>query len=78
MTTAVIRSFESGLDLVHVLLVGTLCETALRVRGSDRSIVARLGHGEPIQFELVRDQRGRECASISRPCVRLRPHRPPQ
>jgi hypothetical protein len=62
MTTAVIRSFEPDLGLVHVLLVGTLSETTLRVRGSDRSIVARLGRGEPIQFELVRDRHGHECA----------------
>jgi hypothetical protein len=62
MTTAVIRSFEPDLGLVHVLLVGTLSETTLRVWGSDRSTVARLGRGEPIQFELVRDRDGRECA----------------
>jgi hypothetical protein len=62
MTTAVIRSFEPDLGLVHVLLVGTLSETTLRVRGSDWSVVARLGRGEPIQFELVRDRHGHECA----------------
>ncbi len=62
MTTAVIRSFEPDLGSVRVLLVGTLSETTLRVCGSDRSIVARLPAGEPIQFELVRDRHGRDCA----------------
>jgi len=62
MTTAVIRSFEPDQGLVHVLLVGTLCETTLRVRGSDKSVVARLPRGEPIQFELARDRHGHECA----------------
>jgi len=62
MTTAVIRSFEPDRGLVHVLLVGTLSEATLRVRGSDRSTVARLRRGEPIQFELVRYRHGHECA----------------
>jgi hypothetical protein len=62
MTTAVIRSFEPDRGFVQVLLVASLSETALRVRGSDKSIVARLPRGEPIQFRLARDRRGRECA----------------
>jgi|HubBroStandDraft_2_1064218.scaffolds.fasta_scaffold1912901_1 hypothetical protein len=62
MTTAVIRSFEPDRDLVHVLLVGNLSEATLRVRGSDRSIIARLPCGEPIHFQLVRDRQGRQCA----------------
>jgi hypothetical protein len=62
MTTAFIRSFEPDQGLVHVLLVGTLSEATLRVCGSDRSVVARLPPGEPIQFQLVRDRHGRECA----------------
>jgi hypothetical protein len=61
-TTAVIRSFEPDRGLVDVLLVGTLSEATSRVRGSDRSTVARLRRGEPIQFELVRDRHGHECA----------------
>jgi len=48
MTKPVIRSFEPDLSLVHVLLIETLSEMALRVCGSDRSIVARLERGEPI------------------------------
>jgi len=62
MTTAVIRSFEPDRGLVHVLLVGTLSEATLRARGSDRSTVARLRRGEPIQFELVRYRHCHECA----------------
>jgi hypothetical protein len=62
MTAGVIRSFEPDQGLVHVLLVGTLCEATLRVRGSDRLLVARLPQGEPIRFELVRDRQGRDCA----------------
>jgi hypothetical protein len=62
MTAGVIRSFEPDQGLVHVLLVGTLCVATLRVRGSDRLVVARLPQGEPIRFELVRDRHGRDCA----------------
>ena len=62
MATAVIRYFEPDQGLVHVLLVGTLSETSLRVRGSDRSVVARLPRGEPIKFRLARDRQGRACA----------------
>jgi hypothetical protein len=62
MTTAIIRSFEPDRGVAHVLLVGSLSETALRVCGSDKSIIARLPRGEPIQFQLARDRRGRECA----------------
>ena len=62
MTAGVIRSFEPDEGLLRVLLVNDLSERTLRVRGSDKSIVAHLPHGEPIQFQLVHDCRGRACA----------------
>jgi hypothetical protein len=62
MTAAVIRSFEPDQGLVHVLLVGTLSETTLRVSGNDRRTIARLPRGEPISFQLARDRYGRACA----------------
>jgi hypothetical protein len=62
MTAGVFRSFEPDQGLVHVLLVATMSETTLRVRGSDRRTIARLPCGEPISFQLERDRHGRECA----------------
>ena len=62
MTAGILRSFDADHGLVRVLLVGNLSEATLRVRGSDKSTVARVPCGKPIQFELVRDGQGRACA----------------
>jgi hypothetical protein len=62
MTAAVFRSFEPDQGLVRVLLVATMSETTLRVRGTDRQTIARLPCGEPISFQLARDRYGRACA----------------
>ncbi|HML11149.1 MAG TPA: hypothetical protein VK432_09830 [Stellaceae bacterium] len=62
MTAAIIRSFEPDRGIVRVLLAKTLTEASLRVCGSDKSVIARLPPGEPIEFELVRDRRGCDCA----------------
>jgi hypothetical protein len=62
MVAAVIRSFEPDQGIMRVLLVGTMSETALRVRGSDRRTIARQPQGKPISFELARDRYGRDCA----------------
>jgi hypothetical protein len=70
VTAAIIRSFQPDSGIVRVLLAKTLTETSLRVRGSDKSVVARLPLGEPIEFELVRDRRGRDCAIDVAPICR--------
>jgi hypothetical protein len=62
VVSGVVRSFEPDQGLVCVLLVEDLCEKTFRVRGSDRSTVAHLLRGDPIQFQLARDRRGRTCA----------------
>jgi hypothetical protein len=62
MTAGVLRSFEPGEGIANVLLVDSMSETTLCVRGSDRVTIASLACGEPIQFEIVRDGQGRVCA----------------
>ena len=58
MTIAVIKSFERDESLLIVRVNGTSPEVSLRLCGSDRSTVAKLGPGETISFDIARDQRG--------------------
>jgi len=62
MTAGVLRSFEPDEGIASVLLVENMSETTLRVRGTDRVTIGRLAPGEPIQFKVIRDSRGRACA----------------
>lgn len=62
MPTAIIRSFEPDKGLVRVVVTGALAEVPLRVRGSDKSVVARLPRGQHIRFHLAHDQNGHGCA----------------
>lgn len=63
MITADIRHFERDHGLVVVKLADPhVPELALRVCGSDRSTLARLGPGETIQFDIACDRRGHPVA----------------
>jgi hypothetical protein len=56
--TAIIKSFERDEGLVVVRVDETSPEVSLRVCGSDRSTVAKLGPGKRIRFAVARDRRG--------------------
>ena len=70
VTAAILRSFEPDRGIVRTLLAKTLTETSLRVCGSDKSVIAHFPLGELIEFELVRDRHGRDCAIDIAPICR--------
>jgi hypothetical protein len=71
--SAVIKSFRPDYDSVVVTLDGRPGETAFRVRGSDRSTVAKMLPGDRIQFDSVCDRGDRvlaiDVAPVRRSCA---------
>jgi cold shock CspA family protein len=67
MAIAVLKSFDRDRGLAIIKLDGKPSEVAIRVVGSDRSVVSAVLPGQRIRFDLGRDRRGRSLAVDVRP-----------
>src|SRR5271166_2016641 len=64
---AILKSFDRDHGLAIIKLDGEPSEVAIRVVGSDRSVLSAVSPGQRICFDIGRDRRGRTLAVDVRP-----------